>query len=401
MTRRIASVAALLAVLAPSSSAPRAEFYASSLTDLMKQATVVAVVRTDSTSSPKMLSGTVVQALEGSKLGDAVHYAPWDGEAPAFPVGANVLVICDAYLCPRALGVDRGGYYILEAYEPMDGAMVFPGLVTQAGLAALVSGRPAPPIVVHVNVHFQSDTGTERWDGQFDGGDGKGFANPAAIRGAPYPAHLTAGTGFPFWPGDYCDPSCDGNVAFVELDSTPGGIVLGGGPLTLAKDGSFAMDAYVIAPLARTEALFKRELAGHGPSSLVLFSGKVHITAGHKEVAAGDYPITISLDGTGEPHFTCSLFKEDTIGAFELDPSDPRIGFDAGSTPSWPQLSIDLGAIHPPGPCPGVAALLSASAPTPGTSASWPLEYENDDSHGKYTKVTVGTVNVTAAADPP
>ncbi|MCZ7680568.1 MAG: hypothetical protein M5U28_18105 [Sandaracinaceae bacterium] len=154
-------------VLAPS--AARAEYWAMDMSELLGTAREILVVEVP----PGGARAVVRESIRGRAAGEPVELAIADTPPPA---GTRMLVVCEGGVCPRAWGADRGGYYVLEAQEPGDGASVLPGLLDAASLRALASGRPAPELCVRASVRLLDEPRPLRVEARLSAGDGTGTA---------------------------------------------------------------------------------------------------------------------------------------------------------------------------------------------------------------------------------
>ncbi|MCO4747022.1 MAG: hypothetical protein KC912_19650 [Proteobacteria bacterium] len=121
-----------------------AEMWGASQEDLAEQATLIARA---SLVDGRWASVTVVR-------GDL---AQMPATEEALPDG-EWLVICDDVLCPRVIGTPVGDGWVLRGRQPMNGAVVLPGLVSDAELASLGVGEGC----------LRATTLGQTWQGLFD-----------------------------------------------------------------------------------------------------------------------------------------------------------------------------------------------------------------------------------------
>lgn len=182
------AVAAVLAVPAPA----RAEYWLERAGELLGHATEVSVVELKAGGGGGVgMEGVVVKSYRGRPVGASVPVA-----VPFTQLelgGQRVLFICDRSMCPRALGVDHGGFWLLEAYAYGDGAAVLPGLLDDAIVTAAQEGKPPKPLCLRAMVQLTDEVAASTLTGSFSPLDGTGTVTGPAVSGASLPAQLQFG----------------------------------------------------------------------------------------------------------------------------------------------------------------------------------------------------------------
>ena len=321
---------ALAVAIAVSLARPAAaEYWVGDAGELLQQAKRVEIIRVDKVA-PDSIEGVVTDSIRGTAAGGAVKVS-YLGDF-AVKRGDEVLVVCDRWVCPRALGVDRGGYFILTAFQPMDGAMVSPGLVERGSLRALAAGKKAAPICIDVNVAFIDQPGARTsFHAAFDPTDGDGTATGAALGAGPRKAMLLAPHGlFPETP-DTINVKVRGKV---DVSFTADG-------LRRQKSGCYTIDAMPAFPLARSRAELRRALAG-SLSTAVIARGQITVRK-TAHTAKKSYRLRIEVDASGQPSFRSPFFHATSPGLIQRYPPSARLGFPQSSRTPYPMVMFDLG----------------------------------------------------------
>lgn len=301
----------VLAVLAPATPA-RAEFWASSMGDLMKTANrieILDVTAVTETQVGRMLEGTLVTAVRstskpGAKVSLALNYLP----APK--PGDRVLVVCD-YECPRAIGIERAGMFPMIAQQPMDGAMVTPNMVETASLALLAAGKPAPDICVRGIVELLDDVARPGFEIKVRPADGSGRGT---ISGHKVNASLSG-------------------VWFASESSAVAVRLAGNGDVTLLaahvakdKDGCYSSAFAPSTPLARTATSLDGALDKLS-TPMTIARGKITVAKG-APVSAGSHAITFLVTSDGYLELSSDL-AEGRVSHVQHDAGHYGLGFDA------------------------------------------------------------------------
>lgn len=374
MSRLLTTIALLLSLARPAA----AEYWVGDAGELLHHAVRVEIIRVDKVAQDG-LEGVVTESIRGTAVGGAVKVSYYGNFA--VKRGDEVLVVCDRWVCPRALGVDRGGYFILSAFQPMDGAMVSPGLVERGSLRALAAGKKAAPICIDVKVGFIDEPAARTsFRASFDPTDGDGTATGAALGAGPLQATLLAPHGlFPETP-DTINVKVRGKIdeSFVADG------------LRRQKSGCYAIDAMPAYPLARSRAELKRNLAG-SLSTLILARGQIAVRK-TAHTAKKSYPLTIEIDASGQLAFRSPLFQATSAGLYERYPPSARIGFAKSSRKTYPMVMFDIGPTLRAGL--GVAGNIARLGAAAGRTRAFTLPVTlNDPAHG-LANVAIGVAKL-------
>lgn len=227
----------------------RAEYWVSDLGELLEHATRIEIVEVTG-ASPAGTAAVVRESIRGNPVGATVRFV--DFHQPALSVGDRALVVCDDSVCPRAIGIDRGGWFLLQATQPMDGAEVLPGLVERSSLRALAGGRRAPDLCVRAEVALLDDGGARGTvTAHVDPSDGEGHATGSLLSGPTRVRLMTP----------HALGASTGADATLRLLGPGGAVAISGGPL-VRRGGCWRFHATPVQPVARTRAAFAAGLAG-------------------------------------------------------------------------------------------------------------------------------------------
>lgn len=367
---------AFLVFLAPFSAF--AEYWGSDTASLLKSAKNIEILKISAVSDTT-IEGSVTESIRGRSVGTKVSVERSFLAIPSPSVGGQLLVICDDSICPRAVGIERGGYFVLWAQEPMDGAQVWPGIIERASLASIASGKTAPDLCVRATVRFIDDPKSkETFEGSFSALNGSGEVKGSLFSTATK-ASFTLRT----------DPGESGVIA-VQGKS---GVLFTGGAVSRAKDGCYELTTIPGRPLSRTPKLLKDTLAGKR-STNVIAKGKIHIDSG-SSIKAGDYDLSIEVDKNGQLHFATALFVEDTISLWD---SKDRVGFTSSKTSVYPKILLDLSAarafVTEAGIEVGIAELVNTSA-----SIKLAVFLYDTSSTGDPIYTSIGTATISHVAE--
>jgi hypothetical protein len=360
--------------------APRAhaELWSSSLGELLAGATSIEIISVDGVAKDQA-SGKIVRSIRGRKLGTQVNVQIISSQVAK---GVDLLVICDSAECPRAEGIDRGGWALLDAQEPGDGAWVFPGIVEMSSLDLLAAGKKAPDLCVRAKATLLDEPAaplafTLAIDAANGGGTVTGIAQnlKASLRLADN------------W-GAGAEP------ALIHVAGAGGGqTFVGTSPLVRAKDGCWETDVIASEPLARSKAGLARSLAGKAKDTIIA-KGTLHVDAG-TALAHKDYPITVVGDPYGNARLDGKLFPSGHAVTEAIDVSQAgvvTIGFPLAKS-FEPELHMELGAVgymHEM----SAASLAAIAAAHGGKTIVWPASVSD---HG--TPTVIGEFRLSYVAD--
>lgn len=157
------------------------ELWASTLGQLLKDATSIEVVEVDTAKAGQLgvvVTGRITLAIRSAKATGANTTIQLGSDFAASPrPKERVLVVCDSSQCPRAVGIEKDGFVLLEAHEPMDGALITPPLVAVTSLPVLAQGKPAPPLCVRANLALLDDKVARTATLSVDAATGSGTAS--------------------------------------------------------------------------------------------------------------------------------------------------------------------------------------------------------------------------------
>ena len=390
--RPAVALAAAAAALALAGGAPpaRAEYWVGRTSELLSRATRIEIFRVASVAKDGRLTGTVVTSIRGRPAGETVTHA-WIGAA-APPPGADVLAICDGSLCPRAIGADRGGFFLLHAREMMDGAQVLPGIVERAALAPLAAGKPAPSLCVRAVVRLldEDDAPAPAFTATFSAADGEGSVTGGALLDAgPHPRTATLLVGDGLGAGDD-----DADSTVIGVTGKTGRMSFVGTPLARVAGGCYETIVLPAHPLARSAAAVARRLDGP-PADAVLARGTLAL--GPKPSSRPE-PVEILVGADGQLRFRSARFAAETPVLVDGGvPGRTRVGFSITAGSFYPLYVVEIDAA-PPIPGTGPAAAIAAALDD-GLAHRWPLLRED---YVKDTPVRItpaGTISVTGVRE--
>lgn len=323
-----------LVILVLLASEARAEMWASSMGELMRDAASIELVQVDSIKDG-VVTGKLVEAMRSKRAkGSAITVALGGLATPV--AGDRVLVVCDSE-CPRAAGVVRDGWVQLRAQQPMDGAVVYPSLVIASSIPVLMAGKPAPNLCVRGTIALADDPQRPAFEAQVSAGDGKGTATVDKTR---VTARVGGGWGHR-----------DDDIT-VELGS------LAIATDTLKRDGGCLVGQLAPVPAVRTRKAMDRAIAGKRFTQ-VLARGTLVVAKGGK-VAAGRHALTISADGNGQLILTSALVTgaNNRIG---YSGDKLQLGFSISPKDFYPAFELELviGKRRPGGPASQLVAVLA------------------------------------------
>lgn len=293
----------------------RAEMWASSMGELMRDAASIELVQVDSIKDG-VVTGKLVEAMRSKRAkGSAITVALGRLATPV--VGDRVLVVCDSE-CPRAAGVLRDGWVQLRAQQPMDGAVVYPSVVVASSIPVLMAGRPAPNLCVRGTIALVDDPQRPVFEAQVSAGDGKGTATVDKSR---VPARVGGAWGH-----------SDDDIT-VELGS------LAIATDTLKRAGGCLVGELAPVPAARTRKAMDQAIAGKRFTQ-VLARGTLVVGKGGK-VAAGRHAFKISADGNGQVIVTSPLVTgaNNRIG---YSGDKLQLGFSVSPKDFYPAFELEL-----------------------------------------------------------
>ena len=303
----------------------RAELWASSMGDLMKDAKRVEVIDVTAVKD-RGVDGTLVQLVKSAgKVGDKVHLDI--GYLPAPKVGDRMLYICD-YECPRAVGVERAGAFQMTAQEPMDGAFITPNVVETASLALLAKGQPAPDLCIRGLVEL------------LDEPPGKAPTFEVKLN----PSNGSGG-------GTIGKDRVNASMTVVWFASETGAIEVrlsGKGTVELVADkvgrdksGCFSGTFLPSRPVARTAASLDAALDGKSVKQVVA-KGTLTVPKG-APVPAGAHALTFAVTADGYLELASDL-AEGRVSHVQNDKGHYGLGFPTKKgAPNDPELFLDFG----------------------------------------------------------
>ena len=321
--RRTSLLLSLLAVWATSA---RAEFWVSSMGELMKTATRIEIIDVTAVKAQALggtgIEGTIVTAVRSAKAGTRVSHVL--GHLPAPKLGDRLLVVCDSE-CPRAIGVEHAGVFSLVAQEPMDGALVTPSVVETTSVPLLAAGQPARDLCIRGIVELLDDIARPGFEVKVRPGDGSGRGS---IGGHKVNASLS-GVWF----------AAESNSIAVKISGT-GGVELVSDHLGKDKDGCYSSAFAPSTPLARTAKSLDRALDGQS-RPMVIARGTLTVAKG-APVPPGAHKITFSVTADGYLELASDL-AEGRVSHVQHDQGHYGLGFGtkAGS-PNDPELFFDF-----------------------------------------------------------
>jgi hypothetical protein len=312
----VAAAAALVTLL--DARAVRAELWVSTMGDLLHTARRIEIVEVD-----QVISGGwqvhVVDAPRGRAAGTRDRVL-WPGTTPTAAPGERLLVVCDSE-CPRAVGREVAGAFVLTAYQPMDGAWLTPPVVDRAAIPALARGASAPPLCLRSNVRFVDAPGAVvAIDASVDARTGAGSARPRA-GGAALGATLQG--------ADHNRGNPDEGIRLRIQNGNgarPGStvIVLSVGGLT-RRGTCLEAESVPESPISRTPAEFGAVWSGRSGVAL-LGSGPATITA-TAPIPRGTYPVRLESDDGGTLRLVGLPGVLPEPASYSYEPTAFRIGF--------------------------------------------------------------------------
>ena len=372
----------LLAVVATASlvsiGPARGEYWMDTAGSLLSAATHVEILRIDSVTSSGV-SATVKTQIRGDKPGTKVHCMATFDALPT--VGSDVLYICDSSECPRAIGIDQGGYFQLHAQQPGDGASVLPSIVERTSVAKLSLGKKAPDVCIDVDVDFLDSSGAAgSFRATFDPKDGTGTAT-GALFGSKQTRTATLSAPFSF--------SSGADAVAVTVHGDNRSVAFAGGALAQHNNGCYSLIAVPAHPVARTQHELETVLDTAG-ANRVIARGTIAVASGAK-VAQGTYDVSFAVDENGQLEVSSSIMAGTELRITETDGNHTRVGFSHTTADMYPVISFDLG---PPGalrPGIGISAQLATRLAAGNTSldVTW-----NDPSNG-HRHLSLGTATLT------
>jgi len=322
MLRALLVVSVLAGLTAPA----RAEFWASSMGDLLKAAKRIEVIQVTAVSDTQvgaMMEGTLVTAIRsGVKVGAKVGHGL--GYLPKPKVGDRVLLVCDDE-CPRAIGVERDGMFTLVAQQPMDGAIVTPTVVQAASVPLLAAGQPAPDLCIRGIVELLDDMARPGFDVKVRAADGTGRGT---IAGRKVDAALS-GVWF----------ASQSNAIGLRL-AVSGSVSLVADHIGRDKDGCFSSVFTPSMPLARTTKSLDRALdsANRG---MTIARGTLVVAKG-APVPAGKHAISFTVNPEGYLQLASDL-AEGQVSRIQRDAGHYGLGFGTKvASPNDPELMFDF-----------------------------------------------------------
>lgn len=300
----------------------RAELWASSMGDLLKDAKRVEVIAVTAVKD-RAVDGTLALPVKSAgKAGDKVHVDV--GFLPVPTVGDRMLVICDSQ-CPRAVGVERAGTFQMTAYEPMDGAFITPNLVETASLPLLAKGQPAPDLCIRGLVELLDEPKGTTFEAKLNPANGSGRGTIAAHR---VNAAMTV-----VW---FASESGDIEIRL----SGQGSVVLVADKVGRDKAGCFSGAFYPSRPVVRTAASLDAALDGKAQPQLVA-TGTLIVPKG-APVAAGKHELRFTVTADGYLELSSDL-AAGRVSEVLNEPGHFGLGFDAiKATSERAELFIDF-----------------------------------------------------------
>ena len=321
-------------VLAVSAGSARAEFWVSSMGDLLKTANRIEILDVTAVRPNALgattVEGTLVTAVRSAaKPGAKVTHLL--GYLPTPKVGERLLVICD-YECPRAIGVEHDGMFSLIAQQPMDGALVTPNVVETASLSLLAAGQPARDMCVRGIVELLDDVARPGFEVKVRAADGSGRGS---ISGHKVNASLS-GVWF----------ASESTAIAVSL-SGKGAVTLLADHMAKDKDGCYSSAFSPSTPLARTAKSLDRGLDKLS-QPMTIARGTLTVAKG-APVPAGAHKITFTVSADGYLELASDL-AEGRVSHVQHDQGHYGLGFGtkAGS-PNDPELFFDFSVPILPG----------------------------------------------------
>ncbi len=317
----------IAAVVLAASTPAHAEFWVSSMGNLLKSATRIEILDVTAVKAQAIggtaVEGTLVTAVRTpAKAGTKVTHLL--GYLPAPKPGDRLLVICDSE-CPRAIGVEHAGTFSLVAQQPMDGALVTPNVVESGSLSLLAAGQPAPDICVRGIVEMLDDVARPGFEVKVRAADGSGRGS---IGGHKVNASLS-GVWF----------ASESNAIAVSL-SGKGGVTLLADHMAKDKDGCYSSAFAPSTPLARTAKSLDRGL-DNVSQPMTIARGTLTVAKGGA-VPAGTHKIVFSVSADGYLELASDL-AEGRVSHVQHDAGHYGLGFGtkAGS-PNDPELFFDF-----------------------------------------------------------
>jgi hypothetical protein len=307
--------------------APRiahAELWASTAGDLMHDASRIEIIDVSQVKD-QTVEGVILESIRSPHAtGEKIHIdLAWMQPVPA--KGDHVLVVCDPYVCPRAMGIERDGAFRLIAQQPMDGAFVNPNIVEHSAIALLAAGKPAPDLCIRGIVELLDETARPTFELHVRASDGKGKGK---LGGRDVDASL-------------------GVVWFASEEGTVGLELVGKAQLGLAaatlgrdKTGCYSGSFLPSQPLARTRADLDRALDGK-PRSATIGTAALVVPPG-APVPAGRHALVLSVTSDGYLELTSDL-AEGRVSRLAYNASSFAVGFPTkGGSPNDPELDLEL-----------------------------------------------------------
>jgi hypothetical protein len=282
-------VLALVAVPIPA----RAESWGSTMGELLRTAKRVEMLDVTRIAGATIDAQLAVAVRTTSAVGASikVEMPPYMPQLP-IAVGDRILVICDQ-LCPRAIGVERGGTFEVVAQQPGNTAKVWPDFVERDSVALLASANQAPDVCLAGTFALLDEAVGPRFRVALTAGAGSGQGDLDGERVTAQRMYL-----------DDLALSLPGVGASLRVERS--------GRLAKAKDGCHTGSFTLVGPLPRSRAGLKRVLAGTAAAS-VLARGTLDVAAG-TAVAAGRYPFTIEIDRDGQLSVASKLASGSAVG---------------------------------------------------------------------------------------
>jgi hypothetical protein len=261
---------------------------------LLKDATRIEILQVDA-SGLTGIEAHVVEALRTTnKVNTPVRFGGFSDPSVNAAKGDRVLFVCDKWQCPRAVGVERDGLFDLEAYQPMDGAILSPRYVETASIPALAAGRPARAICLRGKILLIDDPAPHSFDVSIDASDARGTGTVDGI------------------------PVSGRKDTFVEtvLVSPPGRDGTGleihrSGALVREPDGCFTSTFSLRGGVPRSARGLTAALTGTYGTQLVA-KGSLEVNS---QVAPGEHSLDISIDERGQLHFASDLTTGTSYGS--------------------------------------------------------------------------------------
>lgn len=266
----------------------RAEPWLRTLADELRDASVVELAVVERVDGLTVHARVADAMRSPRRVGDAVVYDLGDKGLHKPAAGDRVLAVCDAGACPRVLGVQRGGVYLLEAADMYSGwaAWIAPAAVTDAALRDLLAGYPPAPLCVRGTVDLLDEAASVAVELRLDAGTGRGRGSVGAV--AVTSAWTTRAAVEMFGDGAFVRIGDDAHGAMLYTDRVrvDGGCIVGdfwwGWP----------------SAIPRTQAGLAEVLAGTFGAHAIA-TGTLRVPAG-APIAAGRHALRFELDAAGE-----------------------------------------------------------------------------------------------------